>query len=74
MPTPPDRGTPHDGPLLEPVHVLRPRNTDALAELMREYQRDNGGYEKVPLPAPASGIEQATEELPRVTGGRPAHR
>ncbi|WLW49894.1 peptidoglycan-binding domain-containing protein [Streptomyces sp. YU58] len=72
MPIPPDRGTAHDDPPLEPVRVLRPRNTDALAELMREYQRDNGVYETVPLPAPRPGTEPATEELPRVAGGRPA--
>jgi hypothetical protein len=62
VPTPPDPGQPHDGPALEPIRVLRPRRTDALAELIREFQEEKaGGYESVALPEPE------TQELPSVS-------
>jgi hypothetical protein len=84
MPTPTDRGQPperDDGPPLEPVRVLRPRNTDALAELFREFREQTGayrehdeGYETVALPASGPRVEEETEELPPVTDTRrPAH-
>ncbi|MFF7737114.1 peptidoglycan-binding protein [Streptomyces sp. NPDC007984] len=38
MSTPSEPRPPHDGQALEPIRVLRPRRTDALAELMREFQ------------------------------------
>ncbi|MEW2046705.1 peptidoglycan-binding domain-containing protein [Streptomyces sp. NPDC005476] len=69
MPTPDEPGQPHERPVLEPIRVLRPRNTDALAELFREMTeltRDpdvTDGYESIPLPpGPAAG-EAETEEL-----------
>ncbi|GAA3494830.1 hypothetical protein GCM10019016_019300 [Streptomyces prasinosporus] len=56
MSTPPGSGPPHDGPPLEPVHVLRPRRTDALAELFREFEQGGtGDHESVPPPRPPAG-------------------
>ncbi|MEW1866971.1 peptidoglycan-binding domain-containing protein [Streptomyces caelestis] len=73
MTTPPGPGRPHDGPPLEPVHVLRPRRTDALAELFREFEREErGGYESVPLSRPPHGSEDRTQEIPPVPAARPA--
>ncbi|MFD5482066.1 peptidoglycan-binding domain-containing protein [Streptomyces hawaiiensis] len=71
MSTPSEPRPPHDGPALEPIRVLRPRRTDALAELMREFRQDTGqepgGYEPVPLPRkPPAGSEALTQELPPV--------
>ncbi|MFI1169023.1 peptidoglycan-binding protein [Streptomyces sp. NPDC020801] len=75
MSTPPGRGRPHDGPPLEPVRVIRPRRTDALAELMREFQRQNGGHETAAPPErPGAQEEDATQELPPVTPVPPAGR
>ncbi|MEV0638244.1 peptidoglycan-binding domain-containing protein [Streptomyces sp. NPDC050619] len=75
MPTPPDRGQPHEGPPIEPIRVLRPRRTDALAELIREYRESSGHYEPVALPKPPRGAEAQTQELPPVFDDeRPAAR
>ncbi|MFJ3553718.1 peptidoglycan-binding protein [Streptomyces sp. NPDC090114] len=72
MTTPSEPGRPDDGPPLEPVRVLRPRRTDALAELFREFERDGrSGYESVPLPPPPRGSEDLTQELPPVPAARP---
>lgn len=84
MPTPSGPGQPHDGPPLEPVRVLRPRRTDALAEMFREFERekrardgaggDGGDYDSVTLPRPPAGAEEETRELPPVVpepAGRP---
>ncbi|MFJ6730092.1 peptidoglycan-binding protein [Streptomyces sp. NPDC091281] len=70
MPAParpgPEDGTGGGGPVLEPVRVLRPRNTDALAELFRELTEDGGPYEAVePL------AETPTEEIPPVPAAVP---
>lgn len=66
----PSEPRPHDGPALEPIRVLRPRRTDALAELMREFQqetgREPGGYESVALPGRPAGSEALTQEIPPV--------
>ncbi|MDL5205587.1 peptidoglycan-binding domain-containing protein [Streptomyces sp. ALI-76-A] len=70
MPTPPDREQPHEGPPLEPIRVLRPRRTDALAELIREYREQSGRYEAVEVPASPPPREEATEELPQVADDR----
>ncbi|MFI7413760.1 cellulose binding domain-containing protein [Streptomyces sp. NPDC049627] len=64
MPTRPDPAQPDDGPALEPIRVLRPRRTDALAELFKEWEENKGGYESVALPATLPGTEDATQELP----------
>ncbi|MER7900132.1 peptidoglycan-binding domain-containing protein [Streptomyces sp. NPDC096046] len=71
MSTPSEPRPPHDGPALEPIRVLRPRRTDALAELMREFREDTGqedsGYESVALPGRRpTGSEALTQELPPV--------
>ncbi|MEU6539230.1 peptidoglycan-binding domain-containing protein [Streptomyces sp. NPDC047000] len=62
MPTPAEPGQPpQDRPVLEPIRVLRPRRTDALAELMRDMPR-GGGYESVTVPPdePAPGRRRGT--------------
>ncbi|CCK25336.1 hypothetical protein BN159_0957 [Streptomyces davaonensis JCM 4913] len=67
----------NNGPPLEPARVLRPRRTDALADLFREPAEDSGPYEPVPLPDPPYGSDADTQELPPVPavtpdpGGRP---
>ncbi|MER7479327.1 peptidoglycan-binding domain-containing protein [Streptomyces sp. NPDC126510] len=70
MSTPSEPRPPQDGPALEPIRVLRPRRTDALAELMREFRREtgqeSGGHESVALPRPPAGSEALTQELPPV--------
>ncbi|MFI8091201.1 peptidoglycan-binding protein [Streptomyces sp. NPDC086080] len=72
MTTPSEPGGPHDGPPLEPIRVLRPRRTDALAELFREFEEgERDGYEPVPLPRPPAGSEDGTQELPPVPDGPP---
>ncbi|MGC0207843.1 peptidoglycan-binding domain-containing protein [Streptomyces levis] len=64
MSTPSEPGPPHGEPPLEPIRVLRPRRTDALAELMREYHEETGrtaggpapgGYESITLPRSPAG-------------------
>ncbi|USQ84901.1 peptidoglycan-binding protein [Streptomyces phaeoluteigriseus] len=76
MPTADEPGKPHERPVLEPVRVLRPRNTDALAELFRELTENAEdtegyeGYESVPLPS----AEARTQELPRVPPVLPVKR
>ncbi|MFD8232563.1 peptidoglycan-binding protein [Streptomyces sp. NPDC059696] len=84
MSTPSEPRPPQDGPVLEPIRVLRPRRTDALAELMREFQQETGrepdGYEPVPLPAQGPGPEAPRHrpgpEAPRHRPGpeAPRHR
>ncbi|MGC9540463.1 cellulose binding domain-containing protein [Streptomyces sp. UG1] len=57
---------PDEVPALEPIHVLRPRRTDALAELFKEWEENKAGYEAVALPGALPGVEDATQELPAV--------
>ncbi|MFJ3669420.1 peptidoglycan-binding protein [Streptomyces sp. NPDC090106] len=72
MPTPPETGQPQDRPVLEPIRVLRPRRTDALAELFREPPQDGAGYESVVMPRRSpEDWEDETQELPPVPA-RPA--
>ena len=67
MPTPSDRGASPDRTPLEPIRVLRPRRTDALAELMKDVPpRVPVGFESFTRSGPPSGAEEATEELPPV--------
>jgi putative peptidoglycan binding protein len=74
VPTPPEPRQPHDDrPPLEPVRVLRPRRTDALAELLKDLPPRTGAYESVPVPAPLPGSEDATQELPPVLADK-VHR
>ncbi|MEU3295348.1 peptidoglycan-binding domain-containing protein [Streptomyces longwoodensis] len=75
MPTPPEPGESPERPVLEPIRVLRPRRTDALAELFRELTEDRPptGYEPVALgagrPGGGADTEADTQELPPVPGG-----
>lgn len=66
MPTPPGSEAPHDRPPLEPIRVLRPRRTDALAELFKEMEQGREDLERVAVPDPRSWNEGETQELPRV--------
>lgn len=78
MSTPPASGAPDDRTALEPIHVVRPRRTDALAQLLDEIRQDKDyrthTTEVAALPRTPTGD---TEELPPVPGGRteelPAH-
>ncbi|MEU9052171.1 cellulose binding domain-containing protein [Streptomyces sp. NPDC048384] len=67
MPTRPDPAQPDEDPALEPIRVLRPRRTDALAELFKELEQERNGYETVVVPGALPGAEDATQELPAVT-------
>ncbi|MEU1852775.1 peptidoglycan-binding protein [Streptomyces sp. NPDC019990] len=76
MSTPSEPPQPQDDPALEPIRVLRPRRTDALADLMREFREQTGPVSKGPAfggrrpvaPAgPPAGSEERTEELPPLT-------
>lgn len=69
MSTPPASGPQQDRPPLEPIRVLRPRRTDALAELFREMELGTGGLEPVAVPDPRSWDEGETQELPPVRTG-----
>jgi hypothetical protein len=66
VPTPPASGSPQDRPPLEPIRVLRPRRTDALAELFKEMEQGAGDLEAVAVPDPRSWDEGETQELPPV--------
>ena len=69
MPTPPVSGSPQDRSPLEPIRVLRPRRTDALAELFKEMEQGTGALEPVAVPDPRSWDEGETQELPPVRTG-----
>ncbi|MFI1535450.1 peptidoglycan-binding protein [Streptomyces anandii] len=73
MSTPPGREEPNGGPPIEPVRVIRPRRTDALAELMREFRERNGldGGRAAGHGAGPGGRQDATEELPPVPPAAP---
>lgn len=79
MPTPPASDTPDDRTALEPIRVLRPRNTDALAQLLDDIRQDKDyrGHPTVAAPVPLTPTDGETEELPPVPSGRtrelPAH-
>ncbi|WP_329342622.1 peptidoglycan-binding protein [Streptomyces sp. NBC_00663] len=78
MSTSPEPGRPDDRPVLEPIRVLRPRRTDALAELMKDLPRRTTGFESVVMPRRVSGhedfgVEDATQELPPVRAAGPGH-
>ncbi|MEV6945094.1 peptidoglycan-binding domain-containing protein [Streptomyces sp. NPDC051172] len=69
MPIPPASGSPQDRLPLEPIRVLRPRRTDALAELFKEMEQGTGDLEPVAVPDPQSWDEGETQELPPVRTG-----
>ncbi|MEU6351389.1 peptidoglycan-binding domain-containing protein [Streptomyces sp. NPDC047072] len=66
MPTPSERGQEPDNEPIEPIRVLRPRRTDALAELMKDMPRRHTGFESITLSGRSPASEGATEELPPV--------
>lgn len=72
MPTPPASDSPDDGSALEPIRVLRPRRTDALAQLLEEIRQDKDyrGHETVAAPVPHTRTGGETAELPPVPGGK----
>ncbi|MGW6543155.1 peptidoglycan-binding domain-containing protein [Streptomyces massasporeus] len=72
MSTPSEPRPPHDGPALEPIRVLRPRRTDALAELMREFQQETGRDPGRPETGRASGGYGSGRDLGRQDIGREA--
>ncbi|MGW7302563.1 peptidoglycan-binding domain-containing protein [Streptomyces sp. NPDC054829] len=61
----------NNGPPLEPARVLRPRRTDALADLFREPADGSGRYESVDPSAPPGGSEDDTQEVPPVPAEEP---
>ncbi|MFF7791086.1 peptidoglycan-binding protein [Streptomyces sp. NPDC007991] len=63
MSTPSEPRQPHDGPALEPIRVLRPRRTDTLAELMREYREE--------LAAARAGDEPGSDSFKDSNGHEP---
>lgn len=71
MPTPPASDSPDDRTALEPILVVRPRSTDALAQLLDEIRQDKDyrthATEAVSVPHTPTGGD--TEELPPVPGG-----
>ncbi|QQM46261.1 carbohydrate binding domain-containing protein [Streptomyces liliifuscus] len=71
MPTPPESGSPDDRPALEPIRVLRPRRTDALAQLLDEIRQDKDyrSHETAAAPVPHTRTGGETAELPPVPGG-----
>lgn len=85
MPTPPESGPGAGRPVIEPTYVMRRRRTEALAELLREFDRDRAAagaeeFETVAVPPPRVGAasrpeeleepdEPPTEELPPVIAG-----
>jgi hypothetical protein len=75
VPTRPEPEQPQDGEALEPIRVLRPRRTDALAELFREWEESERGHVSVAVPKePAPTAEDETQELPSVAEKRRAAR
>lgn len=74
MPTPPASDAPDDRTALEPIRVLRPRRTDALAQLLDDIRQDKDYRDRaaVAAPAPRTPTDAETEELPPVPGGKTA--
>jgi hypothetical protein len=78
VPTPPASDSPDDRPALEPIRVLRPRRTDALAQLLDEIRQDKNyrSHESVaaPVPHPRTGSETQELRLSPTTGrNNPPH-
>ncbi len=66
MPTPPASDAPDNRTALEPIRVLRPRRTDALAQLLDEIRQDKDyrDHATVTAPVPHTPADGETEELP----------
>ena len=72
MPTPPASDGPDDRAALEPIRVLRPRRTDALAQLLDDIRQDKDYRGRTTVTAPVgphAPTDGETEELPPVPGG-----
>ena len=63
--------TPDDRPELEPIRVLRMRNTDALAQLLDDIREDKDyrGHATMTAAVPRTPADGETEELPPVPDG-----
>lgn len=76
MPIPTASDSPDDRTALEPIRVLRPRNTDALAQLLDEIRQDEH-YRGPATDASHPQTSVETEQLPSAPGHRterlPAH-
>jgi len=72
VPTPPASDASDDRTALEPIRVLRPRNTDALAQLLDEIRQDKNyrAHAAVTVPVPPPPTDDETAELPPVPGDR----
>ncbi|MBK6009911.1 carbohydrate binding domain-containing protein [Streptomyces sp. MBT53] len=72
MPIPPASESADDRTALEPIRVLRPRNTDALAQLLDDIRQDEHyrGHTTEAAPVPQTSPEGETEELPPAPGRR----
>lgn len=70
MPIPPGSESADDRTALEPIRVLRPRSTAALAQLLDDIRQDEHyrGHATEPAPVPRTSPEGETEELPPVPG------
>ncbi|MDH6219680.1 hypothetical protein M2283_007019 [Streptomyces pseudovenezuelae] len=68
MPPPPTSHSPNDRPALEPIRVLRPRRTDALAQLLEDIRQDKDyrSHEAIAAPLPHTPTGDETQELPPV--------
>ena len=71
MPIPPTSDARDDRTALEPIHVLRPRRTDALAQLLDEIRQDKDyrSHATETVPVPHTPTDAEAEELPPVPGG-----
>ena len=71
MPTPPTSDASDDRTVLEPIRVLRPRRTDALAQLLDEIRQDKDyrSHATETVPVPHAPTDAETQELPPVPGG-----
>ena len=72
MPIPPASESADDRTALEPIRVLRPRSTAALAQLLDDIRQDEHyrGHATETAPVPQTSPEGETEELPPVPGRR----
>ena len=72
MPTPPASDSADDRTALEPIRVLRPRSTAALAQLLDDIRQDEHyrGHATETSPVPRTSPDGETAELPPVPGRR----
>jgi hypothetical protein len=71
VPTPPPSDSPDDRTALEPIRVLRPHRTDALAQLLDDIRQDKDYRTRTTATAtavPHTPTDADTEQLPPVSG------